>query len=148
MARALLVLNGPNLNLLSQREPDTYGHEKLPDLEARWRQHGADLGFDVNCLQSNHEGVLVDALQEAGAAGTPIVFNPGAYSHTSIALRDAIVGAQAHVIEVHISNVHARERFRHFSYVSAVAIGVIAGLGTIGYELAINAHHTYLTRTQ
>lgn len=148
MARPLLVLNGPNLNLLGQREPETYGRETLKDLEAHWSTVGTSFGFEVKSLQSNYEGVLVDALQEAGAAQTPVVFNPGAYTHTSIALRDAIIGAQARVIEVHISNIHAREPFRHYSYVSAVAVGVIAGLGTIGYDLAIQAHHTYLTRTQ
>ena len=148
MARALLVLNGPNLNLLGRREPNIYGQNTLNDLEDHWKALGATLDFDVKCVQSNHEGVLVDALQDAGATQTPVVFNPGAYSHTSIALRDAIKGANAQVIEVHISNIHARERFRHFSHVSPVAIGVIAGLGTMGYDLAIKAHHTYLTRTQ
>ena len=148
MARPLLVLNGPIFNLLGQREPETYGKETLKSLETHLTAFGASLDFDVSCIQSNHEGVLIDALQDAGAAHTPVVFNPGAYSHTSIALRDAIVGANASVIEVHISNVHAREPFRHHSHVSAPAVGVIAGLGTIGYDLAIRAHHTYLSRQQ
>lgn len=145
MAGALLVLNGPNLNLLGQREPDRYGHETLDALEKRLAAFGAELGFDVTCIQSNHEGSLVDAIQNAGANKTPVVFNPGAYSHTSIALRDAIAGAQARVIEVHITNIHARERFRHHSHVSPVSAGVIAGLGTLGYELAIRAHATHMS---
>lgn len=148
MARALLILNGPNLNLLGQREPETYGHQTLADVEAHCVKVGKELGFDVTCQQSNHEGVLVDAIQTAGADGTAVVFNPGAYSHTSVALRDAIAGSGANVVEVHVSNIHARERFRHHSHVSPVSLGVIAGLGTFGYELAIRAHHHHLSKTQ
>lgn len=136
------VLNGPNLNLLGTREPGVYGAETLADLEERCRRVADDLGLDLDFDQSNHEGVLVDRLQEAGArvaAGTSVgvVLNPGAYTHTSVAIRDAIAGAAVPVVEVHLSNVHARDEFRQHSYVSPVARGVIAGLGPRGYELAI-----------
>jgi 3-dehydroquinate dehydratase II len=137
--RPVLVLNGPNLNLLGLREPTVYGATTLADLEAMCVAEGARHGFAVDCRQSNAEHELIDALQAAGRAGTPVVLNPGAYSHTSVALRDAIKGAGATVIEVHISNIHAREEFRHFSYVSAVAAGVICGFGVHGYALAIAA---------
>ncbi|MEM1378340.1 MAG: type II 3-dehydroquinate dehydratase [Pseudomonadota bacterium] len=148
MALPLLILNGPNLNLLGQRDPGTYGHDTLQTVEERCVALGTELGFDVSCHQSNHEGDLVDAIQSAGAAGTAVVFNPGAYSHTSIALRDAISGSGARVVEVHISNIHGRERFRHHSHITPVAVGVIAGLGTAGYELAIRAHYHYLSKTK
>jgi 3-dehydroquinate dehydratase II len=137
--QTLLVLNGPNLNLLGQREPGTYGAATLADVEALCIAEGRKHGFAVECLQSNAEHVLIDAIHAAGKVGTPVVFNPGGYSHTSVALRDAIKGANAHVVEVHISNIHAREEFRHFSFVSAVAAGVICGLGINGYVLAIAA---------
>ncbi|MBK1612773.1 type II 3-dehydroquinate dehydratase [Rubrivivax gelatinosus] len=138
----ILVLNGPNLNLLGQREPAVYGSTTLADLEQLCRDAGARLGVEVECRQSNHEGVLIDALHEAGRAvkaGTllGVVFNPAAYSHSSVALFDAIKGAEVPVIEVHISNVHAREAFRHHSYVSAAAAGIVVGFGVDGYRLAI-----------
>lgn len=138
----ILVLNGPNLNLLGQREPEVYGRTTLADVEALCRDAGARLGVEVECRQSNHEGVLIDALHEAGRAvkaGTllGVVFNPGAYTHTSVALFDAIKGAELPVIEVHISNVHAREAFRHHSYVSPAAAGIVVGFGVDGYRLAI-----------
>ncbi len=141
---AALVLNGPNLNLLGQREPGVYGHASLDDLDQLCVRTGAELGVEVECRQSNVEGELVEWLHEAGqrqAAGEllGVVLNAGAYTHTSIALRDAISGAEVRVIEVHISNVHAREEFRHHSYLSAVAAGVIVGLGTHGYALALQA---------
>ncbi|MEO1746179.1 MAG: type II 3-dehydroquinate dehydratase, partial [Pseudomonadota bacterium] len=107
MGVKLLVLNGPNLNLLGTREPEVYGSQTLDELNAHLVEFGAGLGFDVVCHQSNHEGELITAVQEAGAVGTPIAFNPGAYSHTSIGLRDAISGSGARVVEVHISNIHA-----------------------------------------
>jgi 3-dehydroquinate dehydratase-2 len=132
-------LNGPNLNLLGLREPGVYGAMTLAGLEAMCVEEGAKAGFAVTCKQSNAEHELIDAIHAAGAAGTPVIFNPGGYSHTSVALRDAIKGASARVIEVHISNIHAREEFRHFSYVSAVAAGVICGFGVKGYALAIAA---------
>ena len=138
----ILVLNGPNLNLLGQREPEVYGRTTLADVEALCRDAGARLGVEVECRQSNHEGVLIDALHEAGRAvkaGTllGVVFNPGAYTHTSIALHDAIKGAEVPVVEVHVSNVHAREAFRHHSHVSPVAAGIVVGFGVDGYRLAI-----------
>ena len=126
----IMVLNGPNLNLLGQREPQTYGHETLADVEAMCQEEAAKHGFKVDFRQSNHEGALVDAIHEAGQlikAGKMlgVVFNPGAYTHTSIALHDAIKGAEVPVVEVHISNTFSRETFRHQSYISPVAKGVI-----------------------
>ena len=139
---SILVLNGPNLNLLGQREPAQYGHNTLADVEALCVETGKRLGVEINCLQSNHEGVLIDAIHEAGrgvAAGDVlgVVFNAGAYTHTSVALHDAIKGAEVPVIEVHISNVHAREAFRHHSYISPAAAGIVVGFGVDGYVLAI-----------
>ena len=138
----LLILNGPNLNLLGLREPEIYGALTLDGLKTLCINAGLENGFDVDFRQSNAEHELVDWLQQAGLNGTLVVFNPGAYSHTSIALHDAIKGSNAQVIEVHISNIHAREEFRHHSFVSAVAKGVIAGLGVEGYSLAIKAAAT------
>ncbi len=140
--RKVIVLNGPNLNLLGQREPATYGHATLADVEAMCQTAGARLGVAVECLQSNHEGVLIDALHKAGRgvkAGSVlgVVFNAGAYTHTSVALHDAIKGAEVPVIEIHISNVHAREAFRHHSYLSPVAAGIVVGFGVDGYVLAM-----------
>ena len=139
MPERILILNGPNLNLLGRREPGVYGSETLADVEAACERLGAELGLEISCAQSNHEGELIDKLQQAGHDGTAVVFNPGGYSHTSVALRDAISGAKTRVVEVHISNIHAREEFRHHSYISAVAEGVICGLGTVGYLLAIRS---------
>ena len=142
--KTALVLNGPNLNLLGTREPAVYGAQTLADVEALCAKACTEHGFALDFRQSNHEGVLVDWIHEAGrahAAGTlaGIVFNPGAYTHTSIALHDAIKGTGVTVIELHISNVHAREAFRHHSYISPAARGVIVGLGVAGYALAIRA---------
>jgi len=138
----ILVLNGPNLNLLGQREPAQYGYTTLADVEKLCADTAKRLGFEVKCLQSNHEGVLLDALHEAGrgvkdGSVLGVVMNPGAYTHTSIALHDAIKGAEVPLIEVHISNVHAREEFRHHSYVSPAAAGIVVGFGVDGYVLAI-----------
>jgi 3-dehydroquinate dehydratase-2 len=138
----VLVLNGPNLNLLGTREPDVYGAATLDDVLGLCRAEAGRWGLDVEARQSNHEGVLVDWLQEAGrahAAGdlVGVVLNAGAYTHTSVALRDAIAGTGLPVVEVHVSNVHGREPFRHASYLSAVAAGVIVGFGIDGYPLAI-----------
>ena len=142
--KKILVLNGPNLNLLGTREPAVYGRETLADVERLCRDEGARLGVDVECRQSNHEGDLVDWIQEAGrmtAAGDAVgvVLNAGAYTHTSVALHDAIKGSGAVVVELHITNVHAREPFRHRSFLSDVAMGQITGLGVHGYELALRA---------
>lgn len=135
----ILILNGPNLNLLGSREPEVYGTTTLKDVEASCIHIGKKLGYTVLCHQSNHEGELVDTLQQAGRDGHWVVFNPGAYSHTSVALHDAIIGSECRVIEVHISNIHAREGFRHHSYISSVAKGTIVGFGTYGYTLALQA---------
>ncbi len=136
---AVHVLNGPNLNLLGKREPAIYGAATLDEirqaLDARCQARGVSLVFK----QSNHEGDLVTWIQEAGAAGASVILNAGALTHTSIALYDAIKGAQASVIEVHLSNVHARESFRHHSYISPAARGVIAGFGPLSYYLALEA---------
>ena len=142
--KTILILNGPNLNLLGTREPAVYGATTLTDVEAMCREAGARLGFAIDCRQSNHEGVLLDAIHEAGrayAAGTlaGVILNAGAYTHTSVALHDAIKGAAVPVIELHISNVHAREAFRHHSWISPAAAGIIVGFGVDGYVLAIEA---------
>lgn len=134
----ILVLNGPNLNLLGQREPDVYGHATLADLEAQCKRWGEEAGIQVVCRQSNHEGVLLDWLHGAAAEGvTGLVLNLGAFTHTSVALRDAVAGVALPAVEVHISNVYAREAFRHHSYLSAVCLGTITGLGFFGYTAAI-----------
>lgn len=134
----ILVLNGPNLNLLGQREPEVYGSETLSDLEARCRTWGAEAGVTVVCRQSNHEGHLLDWLHGASAEGVRgLVLNLGALTHTSVALRDAVAGIGLPAVEVHISNVYAREGFRHHSYLSAVCTGMITGLGFEGYGAAI-----------
>ncbi|HXT03662.1 MAG TPA: type II 3-dehydroquinate dehydratase [Casimicrobiaceae bacterium] len=142
--KKVLVLNGPNLNLLGTREPAVYGAETLADVERLCKEEADKLGLEVDCRQSNHEGQLIDWIHEAGreiAAGNllGVVFNPGAFTHTSIALHDAIKGANATVIELHISNVHARETFRHRSYISPAARGIIVGFGVQGYAIAIAA---------
>lgn len=132
----LLIINGPNLNLLGTREPDVYGSTTLADLEADLRTAFPDV--TLSFYQSNHEGALIDRLHQAQAEGVEgVVFNPGAYTHTSIALRDAISATQLRVVEVHISNIHARESFRHQSLVAPVCVGQISGLGVRGYALAV-----------
>ena len=134
----ILVLNGPNLNLLGKREPEVYGHATLADLETLCEKWGAEVGKKVTCRQSNHEGILLDWLHGAAAEGvTGFVLNPGALTHTSVALRDAVAGVALPTVEVHISNVYAREAFRHHSYLSAVCLGTITGLGFAGYGAAI-----------
>jgi 3-dehydroquinate dehydratase-2 len=143
----LLLINGPNLNLLGTREPGVYGHQTLADIESALIQEATGLGHSLSCFQSNHEGVLVDRVQQARADGVEfILINPGAYTHTSIALRDALLGVAIPFIEIHLSNVHARETFRHHSYLSDVAVGVIAGCGSLGYRLALLAAHERLAR--
>jgi 3-dehydroquinate dehydratase-2 len=133
-----LVLNGPNLNLLGQREPGIYGHTTYEGLIEQCRSWGGELGLLVECRQSNHEGQLVDWLQEASQFAF-VVLNAGAYTHTSVALRDAVSALQTPVLEVHLSNIFAREEFRHHSYLSPVCRGVICGLGPLGYRLALQA---------
>ena len=136
-SRTVLVLNGPNLNLLGLREPAIYGSATLSDVERLCRATADELGVSVDFRQSNHEGVLIDAVHEARAAMSAIVINPGGSSHTSVALRDALSASDLPVVEVHVSNIHRRESFRHFSHVSQVAVAVIAGCGAQGYALAL-----------
>jgi 3-dehydroquinate dehydratase-2 len=137
--KAVHVLNGPNLNLLGTREPSTYGTETLAVIEARLAAICEKNGITLYFRQSNQEGDLVTWIQEAGRAGEPVILNAGAYTHTSIALHDAIKGAGTQVIEVHLSNIHARESFRHHSFISPVAQGVILGFGSRSYDLALEA---------
>lgn len=144
MSTSLLILNGPNLNLLGTRQPEVYGTTTLPDIESVCRAHAADMGVDVAFVQSNHEGALIDALHAARGVHAGVILNAGAYTHTSIALMDAISSTELPVIELHLSNVHAREDFRHQSYIAKAAIGVICGFGAAGYPLAMTAMCDYL----
>lgn len=133
------VLNGPNLNLLGRREPGIYGQATLADIETRLRGRARAAGAEIVFRQSNDEGELVTWIQEAGLAGAGVVLNAGAYTHTSVALRDAIAGSGARVVEVHLSNVYAREPFRHRSLLAPVCLGVISGFGAVSYELGVDA---------
>ena len=135
----VLVLHGPNLNLLGTREPDVYGKMTLAEIDQRLAKVGRELGVEVRTAQSNHEGALIDALQEARTWADGVVFNPGGYTHTSVALRDAISAIGIPVIEVHLSNIYAREEFRRTSLLSAVCKGQIVGLGWRSYEMALRA---------
>ena len=137
MTQTVYVLNGPNLNLLGKRQPEIYGRETLADVEAACRKAGAGVGLDIRFHQSNREYEIIDWIHEAREAAAGIVINPAAFTHTSVAILDALKTFEGPVIEVHISNVHQREAFRHHSYVSLAATGVIAGLGTQGYTLAL-----------
>jgi 3-dehydroquinate dehydratase-2 len=139
MAKTIYVLNGPNLNLLGTREPQIYGRSTLKDVEKLCHKAAAAHGFAVEFRQSNHEGELVDWLQEARAAASGVILNAGAYTHTSVAIHDALKALDVPVLEVHISNPYRREPFRHTSYVSPVATGVICGVGAQGYSLAVEA---------
>jgi 3-dehydroquinate dehydratase-2 len=148
----VLVLNGPNLNLLGTRKPEVYGTTTLADVEELCRQEAGKLGLEVTFRQSNYEGQLIDWIHQAGAevkAGTCIgaVFNPGAFTHTSVALHDAIEAASLPLVELHISNVHKREEFRHHSFISPVASGIVVGFGVQGYVLAINGLHQLSQRS-
>jgi 3-dehydroquinate dehydratase-2 len=136
----ILLLNGPNLNLLGTREPEVYGRETLADVEALVTTLATARGATIACLQSNHEGVLIDRIHAARLDGTAaIVINPGGLTHTSVALRDALAGVALPFIEVHVSNVHRREPFRHHSYLSELAAGIIVGFGVRGYAMAVEA---------
>lgn len=137
MTKLIYILNGPNLNLLGKRQPEIYGHETLADVEKSCTTLAATLGLTVSFHQSNHEGGLVDLIHEARTKAAGIIINPAAYTHTSVAILDALNAFDGPVLEVHISNVHKREAFRHHSFVSARAEGVIAGFGTEGYLLAL-----------
>ena len=143
---SLLILNGPNLNLLGQRQPEVYGHTTLAEIEDTCRQVAEDLGARVDCVQSNHEGVLVDAIHAARGLHDGIILNAGAYTHTSIALMDAISSAEIPMIELHLSNIHAREEFRRKSYIARVAVGQICGFGPEGYPLAMRAMMVHLAK--
>ena len=135
----ILILHGPNLNLLGTREPEVYGLMTLEDINHKLIEFGKELGVEIKCLQSNHEGALIDALHDARTWANGAVFNPGGYTHTSIALHDAISAIQIPVVEVHLSNVYAREEFRHVSYISAVCKGKITGFGWRSYTLGLSA---------
>ena len=135
---SLLILNGPNLNLLGTREPEKYGTQTLADVEALAAETAARFGWTVECRQSNHEGQLIDWIHEARGIHAGIVLNPGAYSHTSVAIRDALSAVELPVVEVHLTNIHAREEFRHHSYISGVAVAVLCGTGMQGYAYAVD----------
>ncbi len=139
MAHRVLILNGPNLNMLGTREPEIYGATTLADIEARCRKHATALGLEVDFRQSNHEGELVELIQKSRGSAHCIIINPAAYTHTSVAIHDALKMTGLPVIEVHLSNVHAREAFRHHSYVSPIATGVLCGFGADGYIMALDA---------
>jgi len=139
MGKSVIVINGPNLNLLGKREPEIYGSTTLTDIEELTRAHGETIGIETVFFQSNSEGDLVDAIQRAGASHSGIILNAAAYTHTSVALHDAIKACGLPVVEVHLSNIFSREEFRHHSYISPVAAGVICGFGAKGYGLALDA---------
>jgi 3-dehydroquinate dehydratase-2 len=135
----ILIINGPNLNLLGQREPEIYGYETLDDINEGLKVQAQQSGKIIDFFQSNHEGELIDTIHQARTTSKGLIINPGGYSHTSVALRDALSAYPHPIIEVHLSNIHQREGFRHHSYISAVATGVICGLGAKGYALALEA---------
>ena len=137
--KSILILHGPNLNLLGEREPEVYGRMTLPEIDRRISELGIKLGLEVRSFQSNSEGALIDALHQARSWAQGVIFNPGGYTHTSVALRDAIAGIGLPVIEVHLSNVHAREEFRRVSMIAPVCVGSIAGFGWRSYVLALHA---------
>ncbi|RMD94381.1 MAG: type II 3-dehydroquinate dehydratase [Alphaproteobacteria bacterium] len=147
MTASVLILNGPNLNLLGTRQPEVYGRTTLAELEEMARAHGKKLGLEVHCAQSNSEGALIDAIHAAVGRHDALIFNPGGYSHSSIALMDAILSTGIPTVEVHLSNIHAREEFRHNSFIARAAIGQICGFGPASYILALEAISRHLTRS-
>lgn len=142
---SVLILNGPNLNLLGTRQPEVYGHTTLADVEGMCRDAGDRLGLEIAFMQSNHEGVMIDAIHAAKGTHAALVINAGAYTHTSVALMDAVASVELPMIEVHLSNIHAREEFRHTSYLSKVAVGMLCGFGAKGYVMALDALADRLT---
>ena len=138
-SKRILVIHGPNLNLLGRREPDVYGTQTLSDIDNALEAAAKELGVEIDAFQSNHEGELVDRIQQAMGVASGILINPGGFTHTSVALRDALVATQLPVVEVHLSNVYAREEFRQKSFVSGIAVGVISGLGADGYRFGLEA---------
>jgi 3-dehydroquinate dehydratase II len=143
--RRILVIHGPNLNLLGRREPDVYGTTSLEAIDASLAQQAKERGAEVDSFQSNHEGLLIDRIQESVAWADGILINPAGFTHTSVALRDALAASGLPVVEVHLSNVFAREAFRHHSYVSPVAVGVVSGFGADSYRLGLDALLTHLS---
>ena len=144
MPQTVFILNGPNLNLLGKREPEIYGRQTLADIETDCRDQAVALGLVIDFRQSNHEGVVIDSIHEAREQAAGIIINPGALTHTSIAIHDALKAFAGPIVEVHLSNIHQREAFRHLSYVSLVAKAVIAGCGAHGYVLALEAMARWL----
>ena len=142
----VLLLNGPNLNLLGQREPGIYGHSSLSDIEAALTREAEQEGVQLDCFQSNFEGALVDRIHQAMGVSAGILINAGAYTHTSIAIRDALAGVAIPYVELHLSNTHAREEFRHHSFLAEHALGVICGFGPASYSLALNGLLSHLRR--
>lgn len=140
----ILVLHGPNLNLLGKREPEVYGRTTLAEIDAELAETAKALGVEVDCFQSNHEGDLIDRIQGAMGRASAILINPAGFTHSSVALRDALAAVSLPVVEIHLSNVYARESFRHHSYVSPIALGVISGLGAQGYRFGLEALVHYL----
>ncbi|WP_428925269.1 type II 3-dehydroquinate dehydratase [Marinibacterium sp. SX1] len=143
---SVLVMNGPNLNLLGTRQPEVYGRTTLAMIEADCRAHADSLGMELEFVQSNHEGVLIDAIHAARGVRDGIILNAGALTHTSVAIRDALSSVELPVVELHLSNIHARESFRHVSHIAPVALGQICGFGPQGYILALDALHGHLTK--
>jgi 3-dehydroquinate dehydratase-2 len=143
---AFAFIHGPNLNLLGTREPETYGRQTLADVESHLRKVAVELEVIIECRQTNHEGEIIDCIQKGRDRFAGLIINPGGYTHTSVAIRDAIAGTGIPTLEVHISNIHAREEFRHHSLIAPVCIGQIAGLGTDGYEWALRALAARLRR--
>ena len=135
--KKILVIHGPNLNMLGKREPDIYGHESLAEIDTRLKEKGQKLGIDVETFQSNHEGALVDKIQQAAGTVHGIVINPAAYTHTSVAIRDALAMLDIPIVEIHLSNIHRREPFRHQSMIADIVTARIAGFGSYGYTLAL-----------
>lgn len=148
MTKPILVMNGPNLNMLGTREPDQYGKETLSQIALNCEEKARDLGLEIDFQQSNSEGEMVTILQQAGDQYAGIIINPAAYTHTSVAIRDALLVAKLPIIEVHLSNIHKREEFRHHSYVSDIAEAVICGCGGLGYLLAIEALNDVLSASK